>query len=294
MSTLKKAFFQLHVAVFLAGFTAILGRLMELNEGMIVWYRLLLSSLFLAAYILWKKQSFRLSNKDLISCIFVGALIAIHWLFFYASIKAGNVSIALVCFAATGSFTALLEPLLLKRAFDWRELLTGLMVIAGIALIFHFDFHFRKAIILGLTAAFFSAVFPVYNKQLVQRIPVPVLSFYEFTGGWLVLFLFLPFYEKQWSFISFPVLQDWVWLLILSLLCTVVAFQLAVNALKKLSPFTTNLMFNLEPLYGMFLAFVLFQEHRDWTLSFLSGTALLILSVGIETYRVSSGSKKQL
>jgi drug/metabolite transporter (DMT)-like permease len=286
MSSFRLALLQLHLAVFIAGFTAILGRLITIDESSLVWYRLALSVTILFVYLLFIKDSLRTSPGNILSCFGVGSLIGLHWLFFYASIKAGNASIALVCFSATGSFTALLEPVITKKKFNWREILTGLCVLIGIGLIFQFDSRYREAIILGLTAAFFSAIFPIYTKQLLSKLSVTVLSFYVLAGGLLFLTFFLPLYSGGFGFLQLPSGKDWLWLVILALVCTIIAFQFSFQALKKLSAFTINLTFNLEPLYGMLLAFILFKEHKELSTSFFIGTAILLVSVGFETFMV--------
>lgn len=284
---MRKAFLQLHAAVFLAGFTGVLGRLIELNEGWLVWYRMLLSAVLLLLLMLLRKQTIRIEKKYLIRCVGIGALIALHWVFFYGSVKYANVSIALVCFAATGSFTAFLEPLILKRKIDLVEVLLGLLVLLGIYLIFHFDVQYKTGILLGVAAAFLSALFPIYNKRLIQHVPVSALTLYELSGGWLLLSLVLPFY-LQFSPATkhFPSLSDWFWLLMLALFCTVLAVQLSVNALKKISPFTANLTYNLEPVYGIALAFLIYHEEKELGDGFVWGILLIVASVVIQTARV--------
>lgn len=284
---MRKAFLQLHAAVFLAGFTGVLGRLIELNEGWLVWYRMLLSAVLLLLLMLLRKQTIRIEIKYLLRCIGIGALIALHWVFFYGSVKYANVSIALVCFAATGSFTAFLEPLILKRKIDLVEVLLGLLVLLGIYLIFHFDVQYKTGILFGIAAAFLSALFPIYNKKLIQHVPVAALTLYELSGGWLLLSLVLPFY-LQFSPATkhLPSLSDWFWLLMLALFCTVLAVQLSVNALKKISPFTANLTYNLEPVYGIALAFLIYHEEKELGDGFVWGIVLIVASVVIQTLRV--------
>ncbi len=284
---MRKAFLQLHAAVFLAGFTGVLGRLIELNEGWLVWYRMLLSAVLLLLLMLLRKQTIRIEKKYLLRCVGIGALIALHWVFFYGSVKYANVSIALVCFAATGSFTAFLEPLILKRKIDLVEVLLGLMVLLGIYLIFHFDVQYKTGILLGVAAAFLSALFPIYNKRLIQHVPVSALTLYELSGGWLLLSLVLPFY-LQFSPATkhLPSMSDWFWLLMLALFCTVLAVQLSVNALKKISPFTANLTYNLEPVYGIALAFLIYHEEKELGDGFVWGILLIVASVVIQTVRV--------
>ncbi|MFN4284462.1 MAG: DMT family transporter [Lacibacter sp.] len=288
MQPITQALFRLHIAVFLAGFTGILGRLITLNEGVLVAYRMVLAAAVLFAFFLIRKQSVRLPAAVVLRVVFVGALIALHWVFFYGSIKYGNVSVALVCFAATGAFTAVLEPLLLRRPFQLAELLLGLLVLAGIGLIFHFEVRFKTAVLLGLGAAFLSALFPIFNKQLVQRVAAPVLTLYEMAGGALVLLVVLPFYLRLSPAHTFwPTLWDWIWMLVLVVFCTVWTFHLTLRALQQLSPFTVNLTYNLEPLYGIALAFLLFSEHLQMGTGFWLGFFCIILSVAIQSVRVA-------
>lgn len=293
MHPTTKAFLQLHAAVLLAGFTGVLGRLIELNEAWLVWYRMLLSVLILLVIFFIRKQSIRIERKYLLQCMAIGSLVALHWVFFYGSIKYSNVSIALVCFAATGSFTAFLEPLLHKRRLDLVEVLLGLLVLLGIYLIFHFDGQFKTGILLGVAAAFLSALFPIFNQRLIQRVPAANITLYELAGGWLLLTLLLPLYlQISPAAKNIPTLHDWFWLLMLALFCTVLAFQLSVNALKKISPFTANLTYNLEPVYGILLAFLLYNENKELGWGFFWGMLLIIASVLIQTVRVWHTKRK--
>ena len=287
MQSTTKAFLQLHAAVFLAGFTGILGRLIELNEAWLVWYRMLLASFMLLVLMWIRKKSIAITRQHALACIGVGILIALHWVFFYGSIKFGNVSVALVCFAATGSFTAVLEPLLLKRRIDWMEIALGLLVLFGIWLMFHLDVSYKTAVLLGLAAAFLSALFPIFNKQLIRNVEAPVLTLYELSGGWLLLTMLLPFYFTYSPAAYFiPTWSDVFWLLVLSFFCTVVAFQLSVAALRHISPFTANLTYNLEPVYGIALAFLLFGEQRELGKGFFGGVVCILLSVLLQTVRI--------
>lgn len=287
MNATTKAFLQLHTAVFLAGFTGVLGRLIDLNEGWLVWYRMLLSTLILLLILLFSKKNIRIERRYLLQCISVGGMIALHWVFFYGSIKYANISIALVCFAATGSFTAILEPMIYKRKIDLFEILLGLLVLLGIYLIFHFDVQYKTGILLGVAAAFLSALFPIFNKRIIQKVPAANLTLYELGGGWLVLSLLLPFYlQFSPAVTAIPSVNDWFWLLMLSMFCTVLAFQLSVSALKKISAFTANLTYNLEPVYGIALAFFIYHENKDLGKGFYWGISLILLSVLIQTLRV--------
>ena len=284
---MKKALIQLHIAVFLAGFTGILGKLIELNEGLLVWYRMLITVITLAVILGFQKEIKKLSWIDTLKVVGVGGVIALHWVTFYGSIKYSNVSIALVCFSSIGFFTAIFEPLMLKRRFEWRELALGLLCIAGIYLIFNFNPQYKTGIIIGLISALLAVCFSILNKSFVARIPVKTITFYEMGGGWLVLTLLMPFYIKLFpTDYIFPTFNDWIWLLILAWLCTVWAVMLQLSSLKKLSTFTSNLTYNLEPIYGILLAFILFKENENLSSGFYYGLALILLSVFWQMWRI--------
>jgi drug/metabolite transporter (DMT)-like permease len=285
---MRKAFLQLHIAVLLAGFTGVLGRLIEINESLLVWYRMFFSVIFLLILTIFTKKITKLSIRQMAPLLGIGAIIALHWVTFYGSVKYANVSVSLVCFSAVGFFSALLDPLISKRKFKAIELLLGLMVILGVYLIFHFDQNFRTGIIFGLISAFLASIFPILNKQYVTKHNPDTITFYEMTGGWLILNFVVPVYLLFVPVDSiFPDLMDFVWLLVLSLFCTVLAFNLSVRALSSISPFTVNLSFNLEPVYGILLAFLLFKEHLEVGFSFYAGLTVIFLTVVIQTIRVA-------
>ncbi|RBL92085.1 DMT family transporter [Chitinophaga flava] len=285
---MKKAFLQLHLSVFLAGFTGILGKLISLNEGLLVWYRLLLTSVTM--YILFRLQgTFRkLPWKDILPIGATGVVVALHWLFFYGSIKYSNVSIGVICFSLTSLFTAIFDPLLNRRRFDIVEMLLSMLTLFGILLIFHFDTQYRTGIILGIISAMFAALFTVYNKRLVKRFDTNTITFYELSTGLVVLSIALPFYLHFFPVTSFiPGTSDFIYLLVLAWLCTICMYTLSMNALKKISPFTVNLCFNLEPVYSIVMAFILFHENQLLNGAFYIGLACIILSVILQMTRVA-------
>jgi drug/metabolite transporter (DMT)-like permease len=284
---MKKAFLQLHAAIFLAGFTGVLGRLITINEGLLVWYRMFFSAVFLLALSFFSKKIKFLPWRQALPLIGIGAIVALHWVFFYGSVKYANVSVSLVCFSTMGFFSAFLDPLISKRKMDLIEILLGIMVMLGVYLIFHFDQAYRWGIIYGIISSILAAVFTIINKKYVDKHDAQIITFYELGGGWLSLNFVLPFYLQFVDFSSyFPNLSDFLWLLVLSLFCTVLAFNLSIKALKKISPFTVNLSYNLEPVYGILLAFVIYKEHLDLEISFYAGLFIIFLTVVIQSIRV--------
>ena len=290
---MRKAFFQLHTAVFLAGFTGILGRLITLNEALLVWYRLLITAVSLWILFFFQKKLQRISPAGIAKITGVGAVVALHWVTFYGSIKYANVSVALVCFSAIGFFTAVLEPLITRSPFNRVELLLGLLVIAGIYLIFRFDPQFKTGIILGIISALLASLFPIFNRLLVQEFTPETVTLYQLSGGFLFLTILLPFYLHYFPTTHWvPSLSDTGWLLVLSWFCTVLAFNLSMNALKKISAFTVNLTYNLEPLYGIALAFLIYREDKLLSGSFYIGLLLIVLSVFLHTWLVWKNSRR--
>lgn len=284
---MKKALIQLHIAVFLAGFTAILGKLITLNEGLLVWYRLLITVVTLGGILLYKKQLQRITFSGFLRIFWVGVIVAIHWVTFYGSVKYANVSVALVCFSATGFFTAFFEPLILKRKIALIEVLLGLVAISGIYIIFDFHPQYKMGIIFGIVSAVGSALFPVYNKRLLLVYSPKTLTLYELGSGLLALTVLVPFYLMQFPATYYvPHPSDWLWLLVLAWLCTVLSFDLQLNALKKISAFTANLTYNLEPVYGIILAFIFFKENEQLNPQFYFGVLLILLAVALQMFRV--------
>jgi drug/metabolite transporter (DMT)-like permease len=290
---MRKAFLQLHLAVFLAGFTGVLGRLITLNEALLVWYRLLITVVTLWLLYFFQRKLHRISLAGIARIAGVGVTVALHWVTFYASIKYANVSVALVCFSATGFFTAIGEPLIIRKPFNKNELALGLLVISGIYLIFHFDPRYKTGIIMGIISALLGSLFPVFNRILVQQYKAETVTLYQLSGGFLFLTILLPVYLQ---FVPaghlVPTLSDAGWLLVLGWFCTVLAFNLSVNALKKISAFTVNLTYNLEPLYGIALAFIIYREDKYLSGSFYIGLILIVLSVFLQTFLVYRNRKK--
>lgn len=292
---MKKAFIQLHIAVFLAGFTAILGKLITLDAGMLVWYRMLITFLTLAVMLIISKEFILLSFRDSIKLFGVGSLVAMHWVAFYASVKFSNVSVSLTCLSAIGFFTAVVEPLIQNRRIDKYEIMLGMFAIAGIYLIFDFHPQYKLGIAFGLIAALLASIFPVLNKGLLKSFSAGTVTLYEMFGGWLLLSIILPFYFRFIPSAGYiPGTMDWLWLMVLAWLCTVFTFILQLNALKKISSFTSNLTYNLEPVYGIMFGFIIFHEDRYLKNGFYLGLALIMMAVVLqmarERYKLKRGA----
>jgi drug/metabolite transporter (DMT)-like permease len=295
MFSMKKALINLHIAVFLAGFTGVLGRWITLNESLLVWYRLLITVLTLFIIAAISRNWLKPSKGSLLKIFGVGALVAFHWVSFYGSIKYSNVSVALVCFSTLGFFSSLLEPLIMRKRFMVAEVLLGLLAILGVYLIFHFDTHYQTGIIYGLVSAVLAALFTILNKSLLKHNDAKTISFYELAGGFVVLSVALPFYLKIFDLsFALPAGWDWFWLLVLSWVCTILAFYLSMTALHKVSPFTVNLTYNLEPVYGIIMAFIIYQENKLLGPGFYAGLLLICIAVTLQMLRVYRQEKRKV
>jgi drug/metabolite transporter (DMT)-like permease len=284
---MKKPFLQLHIAVFLAGFTGVLGRLITLNEVVLVWYRMLIACAVLWVALLFQQRKPAASRKLFIQASTVGFILALHWVTFYAGIKISNVSTALVCLSAMGFFTAILEPIMLRIPFDITEVLLGLMAIAGISIVFHFDPHFKFGIIISLFSALLASIFPILNRQILQKMDAETATRYQLSGGFLFITLLMPVYLHFFQVDRLlPSMSDWMWLFVLGVLCTVVAYDLFMKALQKISAFTVNLSYNLEPIYGIAMAFIIYREDKDLSPGFYYGFCLIIAAVVLQTLRL--------
>ncbi len=292
----------MHLAVLLWGFTGVLGRAISLDAPALVWYRMALTALFMAAILTYRKQWTPIARRDMGQLALVGGLMGLHWVAFYGAIKFANISIALVCLSTASIFTSFLDPLVNEGKHDIKEMLLGALAIAGVYLIYKFQAFYGLGIVFGVVAAILSSVFTVINKKIANKYPARTMVFYEMSTGWLFITALLPilfYYKPDTLFLpnSANMLSgewyknDWLWLVILSLCCTVWAQSLALNALKHITSFTATLSVNLEPVYGILLAFVFYNENREiifeqgsdhFNWGFLGGMSLILLSVALQ------------
>jgi drug/metabolite transporter (DMT)-like permease len=277
----RNAYLQIHIAIFLWGFTAILGRWITLREVPLVWYRVLITCfglLFIPGVL---KGLRALTKKNIVIFAGIGCLIALHWIAFYGSIKYSNVSVALSGLATTSLFTSFVEPLILRKKVRLVEVVLGLLVIAGIYVIFNATpDNFRTGFIMGLISALLAAIFSVLNKKYVNDAAPASITFTELAGGFLFLSLLLPFYLQLFPGTSLiPTTSDWFNLVVLSWLCTAFTMILALKSLKHLTAFASNLSLNLEPVYGILLAWVIFGENKELSGNFYLGTIIILVSI---------------
>lgn len=290
---MKKAFIQLHIGVLLAGFTGVFGRLITLNEGMLVWYRMILSGILLLIILKVSGKLQKISIKEFLRIASVGILLGLHWLFFYGSIKYSNISIGVVCYSLTGFFTAILAPLLNRKKFALSEIFLSTLTLCGVALIFSFDAKYRTGILLGVISSLLVAFYSIAAERLAHQFESETITTYQMVGGSIGMTLLLPFYLHFFPVISLlPDFTDFIYLLLLALFCTVLLYILVTSTLKVISAFTVNLSFNLEPVYSIILAALIFHENKELNGTFYVGLALIILSVTLQMFKVFVDNKK--
>lgn len=281
MDPVRRSWIEMHLAVLCFGFTAILGAWISLSALSLVWWRVLLTSVSLILLLRGFGSLRRMPVRLMLSYAGIGVLVALHWVAFYGAIKLSNVSITLVCMATTSLFTAFLEPLFTRQRLRGVEVVLGLMMVPGMVLVVrHIEPGLWYGVLAGLLAALLAAIFSILNKQLVSRASEMEITLLELGSAWIFLSLVLGGLAAFGiTFTIEPAPTDWLWLIVLALVCTTLAYILALRALRHLSAFASNLTINLEPVYGILLAILLLGEHHDLDLKFYLGVAMILGAV---------------
>ncbi|MEZ4856569.1 MAG: DMT family transporter [Gelidibacter sp.] len=275
-----KHYLQLHFLVFIAGFTAILGELITIGSIPLVWYRMLIAGLLMVVYIKFIKLKISVDKRTMFRFFAAGVIIALHWITFFEAIKQSNISITLAMFSTGAFFASFIEPLFHKRRIIWYEILFGIIVIIGVFLITQSEVKYINGILLGISSALFSTLFAVINGQFIKKHSATVISFYEFISGVIFLTLFILIFKGGFNATFFKLSDtDWLYLFILASICTAYAFIGAVKVMKFLSPYTVVLSYNLEPVYGIILALILFPKTETMSPQFYYGAILVLTTV---------------
>lgn len=281
MKPIQRAYFELHIAVLLFGFTAILGDLISLSALVLVWWRVFFTSISLFFLIGFGRKLRQLPRRLILQYMGIGVLVALHWLCFFGAVKYANASICLICMATTSFFTAIIEPIIMRQPIKGYELLLGVLILPGMILVVNnTDVSMMLGIWIGLLSALLAALFASLNKKLVDKAEPMTITFLELGSAWLFLSLLLPFYFQQTADAAFlPQGSDLFYLSVLAFLCTTLAYVLSLRALKHISAFAANLTVNLEPIYGIALAWLILNEQDELTLGFYLGGAIILLAV---------------
>jgi drug/metabolite transporter (DMT)-like permease len=274
-----KSYLSLHLIVFIWGFTAILGALITINAEALVWYRMLLAGIFLGSFIIYKKESFRVPVKAFFKLIFVGLLIALHWIFFFRAIHVSNVSITLSIFSLGAFFASLLEPIFFGRKVLWYEVFFGLIIIAGLALIMQVEIQYLNGMYYALASIILGVLFTLMNGKLIADHEPSVITFYEFGAGVFFITIYFLFQGKFTPDFFVLSVSNWLLLLLLASVCTAYAFTASVKVMRKLTPYTVMLTTNLEPVYGIILAYFILGGKEKMSTEFYIGAIIIVITV---------------
>lgn len=276
-------YLKLHIVVFLWGTTAVMAKLITIPAIEMLFHRTWMAAAGLFIFAWLSKKTLKLSFLSILKILGIGFIVGIHWIAFFYGGQISTASLSLVGFATCSLWTAILEPLVNRKSVRPLEILLGLLVFIGLYIIFRFEFRFFNGFLLSVLSGFLASVFGIMNERLVRNHSATSIAFYEMAGAFLFVLIFLPFYKIYFAadgkLSLVPAPSDWIYLLILSVVCSVFAFTMAVNLMKKLSVFTVQLTLNLEPIYGITLAILVLNEQKYMTPSFLAGTAIIMTAV---------------
>jgi drug/metabolite transporter (DMT)-like permease len=284
----------LHLIVFIYGFTGILGALITIPSDNLVWYRMMIGFVGIAVYVFLKKALQSISYKEAGQFLLTGIIIALHWIFFFEAIKVSTVSVTLATLSSATLFTALLEPLFFKRRIIPYEAVFGVIIIIGLYMIFSFEPEYRQGIIYTLFSSLMASLFTVINGKFAVKYNAPTVALYEMIGG----FLAITIYFVLTSNLNLSILQvsanDLFYLLILGIICTAFAFIVSISIMKELTPYTVTMTINLEPVYGIILAFMIFGETERMTNGFYIGTVLILSTIFANGWFKNRARRKEI
>lgn len=286
MELAKRNFLLLHFIVFIWGWTAVLAKIITLPTLQLVWIRVPIAFLGMVIYAAVMGISLRTSAKNILQIIGVGIVVGLHWMCFYGSVKASNVSITLACFSTGTLFTSLIEPLIYKRRMLWYEVLFGLIVIGVLIMLFRVEAHYFLGIVLGICAAFTSSMMAVLNSILSRKdeLRSELISIYEMIGCWICISVVIFFMEPETATYFNVSIHDWFYLLVLAIGCTTIPYIIGIVILKTISPYTMTLTLNLETIYGILFAFFIFKGSETMSTQFYIGAAIILSIVFADAY----------
>lgn len=269
----------LHFIVLIFGFTGIIGKLITIDSEPLVWWRMLIALVAIAVFMKLARIPTVASKRTIALLLLTGVITAAHWIAFFEAIKVSTVSVTLACLSTAALFTALIEPIFFKRRVSGVELLMGLAIVGGLLLIFSFETQYALGITLGLVSAFLAASFTVLNGIFIRKEKPSRIALYEMIGGVLAITVYLAARGKiGMDFFSISS-YDWLWLLILGVVCTAFAFVASVKVMETITPFTVSLSINMEPVYGIVLAWLIFGEEEQMSWGFYSGAFIILATV---------------
>lgn len=284
MSPKTRNLLLLHFIVFVWGWTAVLGKIITLPALQLIWIRVMIAFVGILGYTLYCKTPLFPSPKIILQLIGIGIIVGLHWMCFYGAVKASNVSVTLACFSTGTLFTSLIEPLVHRKKVLWYEIFFGLIVIGALLLIFNVETEYTLGILLGIGAALTSSVMAVLNSIMSRKnIHAGLISVYEMIGAWVCISIFLLKMDPSTATFSGISELNWIYLFVLSVLCTSLPYIIGVAILKNISPYTMTLTLNLETIYGILFAFFIFTDSEKMSATFYVGAAIILATIVADT-----------
>ncbi|MBH07590.1 MAG: EamA family transporter [Flavobacteriales bacterium] len=280
----KHKLLSLHFMVLILGFTGIFGKLISLNTIELVWYRMLIAFITLFTFLVFKKELTKIKKKDFFGLLFVGSLVAVHWFFFFESIKVSNVSVAVVCLSTASFFSAMIEPLFLKRKPKLYEYVLGIVVFITLFLMLEAETKYTMGYAYGVIASFLGTLFTLYNAKYINKLEASKITMVEMLAG-VIIFSILMLLNEEIGIDNLKInINDFVYLFLLGTICTAAVFVWMVELMKYISPYSLIMAINLEPIYSIVLALIIFSESEHMNLSFYLGASIIIFVVFLESY----------
>lgn len=281
----------LHLIVFIYGFTGIFGALITIPAVNLVWVRMLIAGICIFLYLWWKKIDFKDSLQNLLKYTGTGVIVAIHWIFFYEAIKVSNVSVTVACLSSATLFTAIIEPIVFKRKLYWYEALFGLIIMAGLFMIFKVETQYKLGILYTLFSSFMASLFTVINGTFAKKYDAAKVSAYEMLGGFIAISIYFLIIQVDFSALIHISAMDMLWLMLLAVICTAFAMVANITVMKELTPYSVTMAINLEPVYSIILAYWIFGEKEQMTSGFYIGTIVILATIFANGY-IKSRAKR--
>jgi drug/metabolite transporter (DMT)-like permease len=270
--------------VVVLGLTGVFGKLISLSAIHLVWYRMGIAFVSIAIFLAFKKQLFSVSKKDFLGVLGVGALVTFHWLCFFESIKVSTVSVAVVCLATSSLFSALIEPFFFKRKFLFYEVIMGVVVVVALAFIMGTETKYFWGYFYGIMAALLATLFTLFNAKYINKVGAAKITMIEMLSGVIIISCILFSQQDYTVFTTKISISDLTYLIILGTLCTAMVFVWLTEIMRHITPYSLIMAINLEPVYSIIFALIIFGDNELMSSSFYFGSCVIIGIVFLDGY----------
>ena len=279
----------LHIMVIFLGFTGVLGKLITLETPYLVWHRMFIAFIALFLFLLFKKQIKTINKKDIMPLLGIGAIVALHWFFFFGAIKVANISVAVICLATSSLFSAFMEPIFFKRKLLRYELLFGLIVFGALSFMLYEEpvnneINYALGYIYGIASAFLGTLFTMFNGKYINKVDAAKITMVEMLGGVIMISLYFIFIGDYSVFITPLITNDVIYLILLGTICTAGIFVWMTEIMRHITPYALIMAINLEPIYSIIIGIIIFSDSEVMNLSFYLGSSIILFIVFLDGY----------